>query len=115
MEDLQSAARIINDNDVSFQRRANMLGQHLTNLGFEGVKVAIDVKITVNNDTGQHTRNLSGEYGKFVAGVGDFKIGGQGSNWTPGGSPTVTGPATPPSGSLPTAWSNPGRNAGNGT
>lgn len=79
MEDLKQANDIISENEISLQRRANMMGQHLANTGFENVKVTIEVKVVLSNDTGQHTRTISGEYSKYVAGNGPANIGGGGA------------------------------------
>lgn len=109
MEDLQVASAIIAENEISLQRRVNMLGQHLTNVGLENVKVALEVKVTIGNASGQHTRTISGEYSKFVVGNGGPNVRGS------YGSPTVSSPSptVPPQGfsspghTLPSAW-NPG-------
>lgn len=103
MEDLQTAAAVIADTETRIQRRANMLGQHLANLGFDGVKISMECKITLNNDTGQHIRTICGEYSKFVAGNGDASIDGNGGSVSQPSQAATMIPAQP----RPSAWSSP--------
>lgn len=115
MDSLREFSEIINESDVSFQRRANMLGQNLTNRGYDGVKVTVEIKIEASNPSGKHTRTISGAYTGYVAGNGPVSIGGrgasdgQGANGSGGPSGYVapgmpSRSLAPPSSSRPSVW-----------
>lgn len=74
---------IINDNDKSIQRRINMMGQHLANVGISDVTVEVTIKIKGSDSGGNFEKVRSGKYGKYTKGKGSGKIGGSDDNVQP--------------------------------
>lgn len=124
MEDLRRFAEIVHDSEFRLQRRVNMMGQHLTNSGYEGVKVTISVKIEATNNTGTITKEIGGTYKAYQPGVGGVDVGGQGFSTGAGGQsqpytgqPNSQGLPSSPGGRQmtprPSAWNQGGGGGGN--
>ena len=64
---------------ISIERRANMLGQHLTNQGFEKVRVKGKITIECVDDEGaKGMQTIEVNFSDFVRGAGPLEIGGDG-------------------------------------
>lgn len=68
----------VQDSLISLKRRANMLGQALTNRGFEGVdvEVTLTVKVKEPNGSGTCTTSHASKYQAYKEGFGPAEIGG---------------------------------------
>lgn len=71
---------ILNNNDNSIQRRINMMGQELANVGINDVEVEVTVKIKGSDSGGNFQKVRTGKFGKYVKGKGPGKIGGTDDN-----------------------------------
>ena len=71
---LQESASII-------KRRTNMLGQHLSNIGFEDVEVTVHIETKVRDPHGSgiSVQKIEGTYKKYTPGFGPSAIKGNGS------------------------------------
>ena len=64
---------------ISIERRANMLGQHLTNQGFKKVRVKGKITIECADDEGaKGMQTIEVNFSDFVEGAGPHEIGGDG-------------------------------------
>jgi len=64
---------------ISIERRANMLGQHLTNQGFKKVRVKGKITIECADDEGaKGVQTIEVGFSDFVEGAGPAEIGGDG-------------------------------------
>jgi len=64
---------------ISVERRANMLGQHLTNQGFKKVRVKGKIIVECTDDEGaKGTQTIEVNFSDFVEGAGPAEIGGDG-------------------------------------
>jgi len=67
-------------NRIPISRRLNMLGQDLTNQGFQKVKVRGRIAIEVRDDDGAKSiEHIDVDFSDYVAGKGPVSIGGDGS------------------------------------
>ncbi len=99
-------SQIVNENDISLNRRVNMMGQQLADAGFEKVKVTLNVTIEcVDSDgSGKVKKKIEGSYSGYKT--------ANATTVTSVTSVTPAAPGTPPQQSLPSGWGGNG-NSGN--
>lgn len=90
MQHGKKVEEIISDNDNSIQRRINLMGQNLANVGISDVTVEVTIKIKGSDSGGSFEKVRTGKYAKFVKGKGPGKVGGSDDNVQPVSPSTKT-------------------------
>lgn len=108
MEFMKLLEQHIQESAIVLKRRANMLGQHLSNVGFEDVEVTmhLEVKARDPHGSGVTTQKLEGSYKKYAQGFGPANIQGSGSLEDVDGM--IPAPHQPPPSQTPPAQFSPG-------
>lgn len=81
MEHVKVLDQVAEESRFRIDRRINMLGQHLTNLGFEGVEVSVSIVIKVKEPNGSGTtiKNYDSKFTNYTEGFGPVDILGNGA------------------------------------
>tara|TARA_B100001778_G_scaffold330827_1_gene333980 strand:- start:9254 stop:9592 length:339 start_codon:yes stop_codon:yes gene_type:complete len=89
MQEGRKVEDIINNNDNSIQRRVNLMGQELANVGISDVSVEVTIKVKGSDSGGSFEKVRTGKFAKFVKGKGPGKVGGTDDNAKPADQPTT--------------------------